>query len=112
MKISEIDIKLEQFAPIRKEMKKYFGPHFKNVVYDFNVTNQAFLRANGDPDIIEEKKDEIYQAVSNYFIFYCFGVANTIDPKSKFNTEYENEKINDTFKEIEKDIKEGKYDKE
>lgn len=104
MKISEL--KLEEcpnFETIIKEHKSYFGNHFPNVIHDFKVTHHAFLTtACGDPEIMVGQLKHAQQALMNYFLYYCFGVANTVDPKSQFNTQYDNIKAETLMKNIEK----------
>ena len=115
MKASSIKLhECPGYESVVKEQEQYFGLHFKNVVHDFTVTNQAFLIGPcNNPDLTEETLPQAKQALLNYFIYYCFGVANTVDPKSKFNKEYDSVKTDVLIKDIERmaEEQEGKNGK-
>lgn len=114
-KVRLSQIKLEEINGYEErveELAKHFGPHWKNVLADFKATNLRFIQgACGDPEVPETALPQAEQAVLNYLTFYSFGVANTIDPKSDFNVNFDNEVAEEQMKKVEK-IVESQLDSE
>ena len=109
MKFKELKLEGKMFESLDKNMSAHFGPHYINVMRDFQATHTQFLMTNGDPEIPPGQEKLAQSALTNYFMYYCFGVANTIDPKSTFNAKYDDAKNNGIIKDIENQVnQEGK----